>query len=156
MAREKQGHKKIIVLDANIAIKVLHYETDSEAARRFLQACATEKARIIVPEHFLYELINVCQRLGIAIQNALELFETMKGSILTVVTPGHSAWLLAEKIASDGHKKSGFPSIYDSIYHSLAIESEGVFVTADKRYYAKAEHHSGICLLEDWEFIFRA
>ena len=110
----------------------------------------------MVPEHFLYELINVCQRLNIAIQNALELFETMKGSILTVVTPGHSAWLLAEKIANDGHKKSGFPSIYDSIYHSLAIESEGVFVTADKRYYAKAERHSGICLLKDWEFIFRA
>ena len=73
MARKKQGHKKIIVLVANIAIKVLHYETDSEAARRFLQACATEKARIMVPEHFLHELINVCQRLNIAIQNALEL-----------------------------------------------------------------------------------
>lgn len=135
---------------------MLHCETDSEAARRFLQACAIEKARILVPEHFLYELVNVSQRLNIAIQNTLELFEAMKGSILTVVTPGHSAWLLAEKIANDGHEKSGFPSIYDSIYHSLAIESEAVFATADKRYYAKAEHHSGICLLKDWEFIFRA
>ena len=48
MSREKQGHKKIIVLDANVAIKVLHYEADSEAARRFLQACATEKACIMI------------------------------------------------------------------------------------------------------------
>ena len=135
---------------------MLHCEADSEAARRFLHACATGKARILVPEHFMYELINVCQRLNIAIQNALELFETMQGSILTVVTPGHSAWLLAEKIANDGHEKSGFPSIYDSIYHSLAIESEAVFATADKRYYAKAEHHSRICLLENWESIFGA
>ena len=143
-----------LVLDANIAIKVLHRESDSEVARRFLQACATRNRRILVPEHFLYERVNVSQRLGIAIQNVLKLFEAMKGSILTVVTPTPSAWLRAEKIANDGHEKSGFPSIYDSIYHGLAIESEAVFITADKRHYAKARHHSGVCLLEDWESVF--
>lgn len=144
---------QIIVLDANIAIKVLHSENDSEIAQSFLQACTIKKARILVPEHFLYELVDVSQRLGVEIENVLKLFETMKGSVLTVVTPERSTWLLAEKIANDGHEKSGFPSMYDSIYHSLAIESEAVFVTADKRHYAKTEHHSSMCLLEDWESI---
>ena len=144
---------KIIVLDANIAIKVLHSENDSEIAQKFLQACTIKKARILVPDHFLYELVNVSHRLGIETKNVLKLFETMKGSVLTVVTPERSTWLRAEKIANDGHEKSGFPSMYDSIYHSLAIEFDAVFVTADKRHYAKAEHHSRMCLLEDWESI---
>lgn len=145
----------MIVPDANVVIKILHHEPDSEMAQNFLAACVTKKADILVPEHFLYELINVAHRLGIAIEQVLQLFEVMQGSVLTVVIPQPSTWLLAEKIADAGHEKSGFPSMYDSIYHSLAIQSESVFVTADSRHYAKAERFSCIRLLQDWESVFR-
>ncbi len=143
-----------IVLDANIAIKTLHDEPDSDQAKEFLQTCINQNAQILVPEHFLYEMVNVSQRFGVDVENPLKLFEAMKGSILTVVSPSHSIWLLAQKIANDGHEKSGFPSMYDSIYHALAIESEAIFITADKRHYAKAKQHSNMCLLEDWKSIF--
>ncbi|MEM6405125.1 MAG: type II toxin-antitoxin system VapC family toxin [Pseudomonadota bacterium] len=140
-----------IVLDANIAVKILHDEHDSRIAQQFLTACADKKSRILVPEHFLYELVNVSKRLGVDTENVLRLFDAMMGSILTVARPERSTWLLAEKIADDGHEKSGFPTMYDSIYHALAIESEAVFVTADKRHYVKSGHHSNISLLENWE-----
>ena len=145
---------KNIILDANIGIKILHSESDSEVAQKFLQACITENRKFFVPEHFLYELVNVCQRLGVQITNALKLFEAMKGSLLTIMTPEYSTWLLAEKIAKEGHQKSGFPTMYDSIYHALAIETNGVFVTADKRHFAKAERFFHICLLENWYSLF--
>ena len=145
----------IVVLDANIAVKILHDEPDGEQATEFFKACAQNRIRIIVPEHFLYELMNVCKRLGIETEKAFDFFEALQDSILTVVTPQKSIWLLAEKIAKTGHSKSGFPSIYDSIYHALAIESEGVFVTADKRHFAKAKDFKHICLLKDWETIFQ-
>jgi predicted nucleic acid-binding protein len=125
-------------------------------AQKFLETCTTNDTRVLVPEHFLYELINVYQRLAIEVSSALKLFGAMKESILTVVTPDNDMWLLAEKIASEGHQKSGFPSMYNSIYHALAIESKGFFVTADRRHFTKAEKFSHIRLLSGWENIFHA
>jgi predicted nucleic acid-binding protein len=142
---------KIIVLDASVAIKMLHEEQDSELAQAFLEKCVASNTRVFVPEHFFYELANVCQKLDIELVNALEFFDAMKGGVLTVITPNKSIWLLAEKISREGHIKSGFPSMYDSIYHAIAIESKGVFVTADRRHFAKTEKFSHICLLNNWE-----
>ena len=50
--------RPIIILDANIVVKLLHAETDTEQARDFLRSCVDQKARILVPEHFLYELFS--------------------------------------------------------------------------------------------------
>ena len=52
------------------------------------------------------------------------------------------------------HEKSGFPTIYDSIYHALAIQLDAVFLTADKKHYAKAKEYGHIKLLSEWETIF--
>lgn len=57
-------------------------------------------------------------------------------------------------MARTGHDKSGYPSIYDSIYQSLAMQVEGVFLTADKKHFAKTKQFKHICLLKDWETIF--
>jgi len=97
--------EKTIILDASVAVKILHEEQDTGIAQDFLEACTTNDTRVLVPEHFLYELINVCQKLGIEVSNALKFFGAMKGSILTIVTPDNDMWFLAEKIASEGIKK---------------------------------------------------
>ena len=140
-----------LVLDANIAVKILHDEHDSSDAQNLLRACAIQNLSVLVPEHFLYELINVCQRLSIETAQVLKFFEAMEGSILNVVSPDYAAWILAEKIALEGHPKMGFPSMYDSIYHAIAIRAKAVFVTADKRHFVKTERFSHICLLKDWK-----
>ena len=140
----------IIIVDASIAVKVLHDEPDSKQAKGFFKSCAEENARLLVPEHFLYELVNVCQRVGVEVENVLEFYDALKNSILTPVTPQKSVWLLAEKIAKDGHPQSGFPSIYDSIYHALAIEAGATFTTADKRHHSKAHRYGSILLLEEF------
>ena len=139
---------KIIILDTSVAVKLLHEEQDSNLAQKFLEKCIKNNAKVLVPELFFYELANVCQKLDIEIINALKFFDAMKGGILTVVSPSQSTWLLAEKISKEGHIKSGFPSMYDSIYHAIAIESKGVFVTADRRHFAKTEKLAHICLLD--------
>lgn len=139
--------EKTIILDASVAVKILHEEQDTNIAQEFLEACTNNDTRVLVPEHFLYELINVCQKLGIEVSNALKFFGAMKGSILTVVTPDNDMWFLAEKIACEGHQKSGFPSMYDSIYHALAIQRQALFITADKRHYEKTKHLGNIDLL---------
>lgn len=146
--------KQIIVIDANIVVKMLHDEIDSAVAQAFLKACVNRNARLIVPEHFTYELMNVALRLGVDILQAFELQTSLKETLLTFVTPKKSAWLLAEKIAKHGHPKSGFPSLYDSIYHAIAIEAEGTFITADRRHVVKAESFKSVMLLQDWESLW--
>lgn len=142
--------KNIIVVDANVAVKMLHHESDSEQARAFFKFCTVEGTRLLVPEHFLYELVSVCQRVGVSVESVLDFFHALKGSILTVVTSQKETWLQAENIAQDGNKNSGFPSIYDSIYHALAIEAGGIFITADKRHFAKASQHEHITMLSEF------
>lgn len=46
--------------------------------------------------------------------------------------------------------------MYDSIYHALAIETKGVFITADRRHFVKTECFSHICLLSDWKGICKS
>ncbi len=50
-------------------------------------------------------------------------------AIMTLSSPDRDSWLLAEEITQKGHDKSGFPTIYDSIYHALAIRMDGTFLT---------------------------
>ncbi len=41
-------------------------------------------------------------------------------------------------------------TFYDSCYHALALQTKGVYVTADRDYVKKAERKGHIALLSDW------
>ena len=86
---------------------------------------------------------------------SFELIQASKNGNMTVVIPNLSIWKKTQDITRDGHKNSGFPSMYDSIYHAMAIEADGVFVTADKKHFAKTKQHGNICLLENWKDVFK-
>jgi N-acetylneuraminic acid mutarotase len=79
------------------------------------------------------------------------LFDESVLRLINLESPDRFTWLQAEKICQSGHEKSGFPSMYDSIYHAMAIVRGGTFFTADKRHYAKSKKFGHIALLEDWE-----
>ncbi len=142
------GH--VFVADANLVIKLLVKESDTDQAKAFFADCNTRPARVFVPDHFIYEVINVAHRLGVDAGKAFDLFDAMRGNFLTVVSPTRSLWKQAQAIAQDGHPKSGYASIYDSIYHALAIDLKGLFITADKRHKAKAAQYGRLMLLSEW------
>ncbi len=60
----------------------------------------------------------------------------------------------AIEICEAGHKKSGFPSFYDSSYHALAILNDCQFITADKRHISQTQKVGHTILLSDWKNIF--
>ncbi|NOZ11184.1 MAG: type II toxin-antitoxin system VapC family toxin [Gammaproteobacteria bacterium] len=146
---------KIIVPDANVFTKLLHPEHDSDEAKVFFKTCAKTNTRLVVPELFKYEIAEVTRHKEGPLAKTLDLFDAHIKAILTVSSPDRETWLLAEEIANEGHEKSGCPTIYDSIYHSLAIQLDGVFLTADKKHHAKAKDYGHIKLLKEWESIFQ-
>lgn len=147
--------RKIIVWDSNVFAKLLFEEYDSADAQAFISACSeSEYIKVIVPELFTYELANITQYYNDDITRTITAIEALLSANLTTVSPSSEAWTIAEKITQSGHKKSGYPSMYDSIYHALAIQSDGVFITADKKHFAKSQEFGHICLLQDWQTLF--
>lgn len=145
---------KIIVPDANIFTKTIYNEKDSKTAQDFFVHCLKQKHLLIVPELFKYEIVQVCFKNDGDLKKLLDRFQAHTHTILTVTSPNTETWLQAKKIADTGHEKSGYPSIYDSIYQSVAIHAKGTFLTADKKHFAKSKQFGNICLLENWETIF--
>lgn len=145
---------KLIVPDANIFAKLLHPEPDSLEAKVFFKTCVATGARLVVPELFKYEIAEVTRYHKGSLAKTLDLLDAHLNAIMTIASPDRDSWLLAEEITQNGHDKSGFPTIYDSIYHALAIRMDGTFLTADKRHYAKAKSFGHIKLLKDWESVF--
>ena len=140
-----------IVVDANVIIKTIIKETGSNAAFEFLRACVSKKIEIIAPNLIQYEIAQIAVKKGVSIDKAIDKFEERVSSLIKLKSPDRFTWLQAEKICRSGHEKSGFPSIYDSIYHAIAIIEDGVFITADKRHHAKSKDFGHIVLLEDWK-----
>jgi predicted nucleic acid-binding protein len=143
-----------IVPDSNIFIKLLLQEPDSAEAVEFIQHCAADGVEFFVPEHFVYEIANVCVHYKRPVVDALTLFERHQQAGLQVIMPSKNVWLQAEKICQSGHVKSGFPALYDAIFHALAVELGAVFVTADSRHIAKSSKHGAVCALCDWRTLF--
>ncbi len=85
------------------------------------------------------------------LDDILRLFEDAIFRLVDMRSPDRFIWLQAEQICKHGHKKSGFPTMYDSVYHAMAVINNGVFITSDKRHYEKAKSFGHIALLDDWE-----
>jgi predicted nucleic acid-binding protein len=53
-----------VVLDASVGVKWFRNEPGGDAARALLERHAAGESRIVVPVHFLHELLNVARREG--------------------------------------------------------------------------------------------
>ena len=140
-----------VVVDAKAITKTFTKEPDSQVALDFLRACVSERVQIVAPDLILYEVAQIAVKIGIPLDQVISLFEDHISTLIELKTPDRFAWLQSEKICQSGHEKSGFPSMYDSIYHAMAIIEDGVFLTADRRHHAKSKEFGHIALLKDWQ-----
>ncbi|MBL4746211.1 MAG: type II toxin-antitoxin system VapC family toxin [Flavobacteriaceae bacterium] len=145
---------KIVVPDSNIFAKLLFQEGDSYVAKGFFEYCVINNITLVVPELFIYEIMSITQYYKGDMKKSISHIEAHKGVNLIISSPSLAMWQTAQKISNAGHSKSGYPSMYDSIYHALAIEGKGTFITADKRHFSKTENQGHICLLENWKSLF--
>lgn len=143
-----------LVIDANILIKILRDEPDSQVAVDFLTYCNRQWVQFYAPILFQYEVINVSVKKKVSLEDIFALLSQYKATNLILLEPNYDDWLLAEKICQDGNDKSGHPSMYDSIYYAMAINRQTIFVTADNRHSVKAKQHGSINLLENWQTLF--
>ncbi len=145
-----------IVVDANVVVKSFAQESDSKQAIEFFRACVEQDLDLIAPDLLRYEVLQIAIRKQYPVEVCLDLLENSISSLVEMLPPEQKVWVIAEKICQQGNKKSGFPSLYDSIYHAMAIAEDGLFITADHRHYVKADSYGHIALLRDWQSALHA
>ncbi len=145
---------KCIVLDSGVYAKIFLQEVGRDDVIELLQHIGKNGIKVFCPDVFLYEVLSIAAQNDFSLSDALATIREFEKSYLVIAPLTIHQLELAMRMAEDGNKKAGFPSIYDSSYHALAISQAGVFITADKRHVSKAHQYGNVMLLENWKQAF--
>jgi predicted nucleic acid-binding protein len=138
----------IVVLDASVVLKWLledpASEPETEKAFALVESVVRGRLEVLQPVHWLAEVAAVAARLSpptavsdVEMLAALEFPTTDDPNVIRRAT--------SLAIETNHH-------LFDALYHAVALEHEGaLLLTADNRYYRKAERYGGIAALRDWE-----
>ena len=138
----------IVVLDASVILKWLLEdpirEPDTEKAFALVENVASGRLEILQPVHWLAEVAAVAARL--VPQTAIGHVEMLAAfEFPTTDSPAVIRRATSLAIETNHH-------LFDTLYHAVALEHEdALLVTANERYYEKAEGYGTIRALHDWE-----
>ncbi len=139
------------VIDSSVFNKLYLDETDREIAQQLFIQAAENRVALSAPDLLFLEVINTAQRCNVPINSVVELLDAQK-YLLQMRAVTNNERKKAIQIIANGHAKSGYPSIYDALFHAMALCNKAIFVTADKRHYAKAKVFGSVCLLNSLTF----
>lgn len=141
----------MIVVDASVFVKLLKQEEGSEAARDLVDRMVEQGQGYLAPSIVLYEALSAALHVELPLTVVGQLFDQFRELGLTIEEPTIQDLVTAEKIATSAAPDKGHPTLFDSIYHAMAIERGGTFVTADQRHFAKTKQIGSVVLLADWQ-----
>lgn len=140
------GNKGKYIVDASVIIKwFFQNEAFADMALAIRNDFLFKKVSLLVPAHSFFEVMNSISikspgRASLFLSQLfiLNMFECK----LTVAQTAMSVSIMND-----------FPkvSFYDAVYHALAIETQGIFITADEKYYEKTKSLKHIQLLNDYK-----
>jgi predicted nucleic acid-binding protein len=140
----------LIVIDASVFVKLFKTEDDSAAARALIDHVVVDEAPSLAPSIVLYETLSAALHIGHSFDKVGTLFEQLRTFGLVIREPTKDELMLAERIATTKAPTGGYPTLFDSIYHAMAIVRGATFITADERHMMKAGHFGSVALLADW------
>jgi predicted nucleic acid-binding protein len=141
----------MIVVDASVFVKLFKQEEDTEVARSLIDHMLDRGEGYVAPSIVLYESLSAALHVELPLDKVGLLFNGFRELGLTLEEPTTAELALAEKIARSRAPSGGYPALFDSIYHAMAIERDGLFVTADQRHISKASQFGHVVLLTDWK-----
>lgn len=142
-----------LIIDANVIGKLFLQEDDRQIAHDFIAAVVANQHKLFAPSLLILEVFGIAIHHGLDFVIPQKILASLEASILTVIEPNRTLWERAYTIAQTGNKKAGYPSLQDSIYHALAIQTGGTFITADKRHLAKTKDLGHAVHLHEWQSV---
>ena len=123
MARPKK------VVDASIGVKWFSQEEGSDAARELLRQHIEEEVVIVVPQLFLYEVVNALRYKKINSDQLLRAIADLADFQLQSEFPTKEV-LQRSSVLALKHDLS----IYDAMYLSVAEKTQSPCITSDKKF----------------------
>lgn len=140
----------MLVIDASILIKLFRDEPDSHLARKAIEHGAEQGVQLLAPGLALYEVLAIALHYEVPFDIPIRLIEGLKQIGFALLEPTPEELRKAEVIATTRDATQGFPDLKDSIYHATAVIRGGIFLTADRRHFQRAQAFGNIRLLADW------
>lgn len=117
-----------IVLDASVAVPLVHHEDESDRWRRAVASWFRANRRVIVPDHFWLEVSNsLIRRHRYSGTEMLEAMHVLDDVVAETVTLGRPTLMLA----LDRAERFGL-STYDAAYLALAETLDAELATMDR------------------------
>jgi predicted nucleic acid-binding protein len=136
-----------VVADASVAVKwALSEKTREphvERARDLLREVEAGRIVLLQPPHWIAEVAAVLTRTEPdLVEEVIELLDAMEVQTIT----DKAVYKRASRIAQQLGKH-----LFDSLYHAVALEYEAVLVSADAKYYRKAQRLGSLIPLAIWK-----
>ena len=144
----------LIVVDASVFNKLFLDELDRPEAVSFFRHVLTHNLDFGAPEILKLEACQSALHYNHPFNTPLKLLDKYVQGGFQWVDLTNDHWNIAEEISRHGHKKSGYPTLIDSLYHAVSIVENGVFITADKRHVSKTQSFGHTVLLSSWKTYF--
>ncbi len=139
------------VIDSSVFNKLYLDEADRDKSQQLFIQAAESDVKLLAPDLLYLEVINTAQRCGVPIDSVVGLLDAQQ-YLIDIRAVNNTERKKAIEILANGHVKSGYSSIYDALFHAMALCNNAVFVTADNRHYTKTKMLGNICLLSKISF----
>jgi predicted nucleic acid-binding protein len=138
--------EKTVVLDASVIVKWYCEENDSDKAVEIKELYREHLIDIIVPDLLFYEVNNAIRfNNDIKTESKKKIINNLFAIGFDTVIPSGDQYIKALDLAL---KKN--LTIYDSIYYIIAIDADGLYITADENFWKKNRSKS-VVLLKNWD-----
>jgi predicted nucleic acid-binding protein len=128
----------LYVVDSSVFNKLYLDEPGKEQANYLFVRARRGEVRLLAPDLLCLEVLNTAQRTEASVEKIAELIEKLR-PLIEIRPANDQEYRKAIEIMQQGHQKSGYPSIYDSLFHALALCNNGTLVTADRRHIVKTK-----------------
>ena len=140
-----------VVIDASVAVKWFipdpALEPNHDKAIVLLQAVIEGRLVANQPIHYLPEIAAVLAR--IAPERAAEAVGLAQALELSIIDEPDILQRATQLAIDLNHH------LFDTLYHAVALATDGILITADERYYRKAQQLGNIQQLADWTLVMR-
>ena len=141
--RNKFFHK-VVVMDASVLIKPFLMEEGYEQINELIAMHLDHELTILATPLLVFEFLNVISR-AVEKDKVKSAYLEFKGLGIGIIKPDDKFVYNAIEKVSSNHKIS----YYDASYHALAKDMDGVFLTADKKYYELMKKEGNVELIPE-------
>lgn len=140
---------KQLVIDTSVFNKLYLEEADSDQAVALFKRAASHEFELQAPDLLYIEVISTANSYKLPIEHIIRLLDFQTRHLMPLRPLSRTEMRKAIEITQQGHPQSGYPSIYDSVFHAMAICNNAILVTADRRHYEKTRQWKNIMQLRD-------